>query len=382
MLREAKRGYWLAGMIFADGTGHASDFAAWADALATRLSDQSSEGNDCAEAWGACKQSERRGALAAKLESVREGLRWLEGVWHEDWYRRAHLEVAPAPALVTLDSPVASARSVAWSRVLMGGAASWPDAREFALLRLWPSARGQLGIRLQTAICLGAQASEVRAMLPAFLTRSTRSWSPEDRAVAIDIGWDFGPGFVQYFGPGFVRDFGRYIVRYYGRDFGRRFNRYFVRDLGRSFVQNFGQNFVRNFDRSFHRDFARRFARDSFGPFSKDFAPHFPQYFGQYFGLDESLADQPWWPWFSLLELSSTLGRSAPRAALPHGKIPDGVPLLTLFRATCRASFAPDDEHLRAAVSTACNAFDGDPLWPALIGEILSSILDEDRPLR
>jgi hypothetical protein len=41
------------------------------------------------------------------------------------------------------------------------------DGEEIAVLRIWPSARGRIGVRLRTAINLGARMPEVIAMLPA-----------------------------------------------------------------------------------------------------------------------------------------------------------------------------------------------------------------------
>jgi hypothetical protein len=98
-------------------------------------------------------------------------------------------------------------------------------------------------------------------------------------------------------------------------------------------------------------------------------------------GLAESLADEPWWLRFSFLEFGSVLGRSAPRSTLAHGQIPDGEPLLALFRAACRASFAPGDRSLRAAIAGACDTFDGDPLWPALARHVARISTAEDRAL-
>jgi len=57
------------------------------------------------------------------------------------------------------------------------------------------------------------------------------------------------------------------------------------------------------------------------------------------------------------------------------------VSLLALFRAACQASFAPDDAGLRKVVATACDLFDGDPLWPALARHVARISTAEDRAL-
>jgi hypothetical protein len=89
----------------------------------------------------------------------------------------------------------------------------------------------------------------------------------------------------------------------------------------------------------------------------------------------------PWLSAFVFLETCSVAGRAAPRAALADGKVPEGVPLLALFRAACQASFVPGDARLRAAVIRACDAFDGDPLWPALARHVARISTADDRAL-
>jgi len=393
VLRANADTYWLAGQIFADGTGRPSDFDAWAAELAARLSDPFTSGEDCASAWRACKQADRRAVLATRLVSARGSLHWLDGTWHAHWCHLANLEVDPAPALLVLEAPIDSAGAAARSRVIFGGAASWPDGGELSVLRLWPSARVLAGVRLQTAISLGAQAPEVAAMLPAMLARATRSWSDEDHVRVADVGRDF----VRYFARDFGRDFGRYFVRDFVRDFGR----YFVRGFSQGFVRYFGRDFVRDFVRYFGRDFVRYFGRGFVRYFLRGFGRYFGRGFGRYvgrnfvryvgrdfvrdfgrdLGFSEPILGAAWLPTFAVLEAGSVLGRAAPRAALAHGEVPDGVPLRALFRAACQASFAPDDTSLRAAIARACDAFDGDPLWPALARHVARSSTSEDRAL-
>lgn len=391
MLREDAAGYWLAGMIFADGTGQRSDFEAWAAGLGARLASPYGSGDDdlCAQAWGACKQADRRTVLAEHLISARASLHWLEATWHANWCRRATLEVAPAPALLALEAPLDRAGATARSRVLFGSAASWPDGGELAVLRLWPSSRRTVGVRLQTAISLGAQVSDVMALFPAFLERNTRPWSGDDRIllerIVRGLGRDFVRDFGQHFVLDFVRDFDRYFGRYFGqdvfRDLGRGFVQYFGRDFVREFVRYFvrglGRDSVRYFGQSFVRDFVRDLGRG----ISWDFGWHWGRYFGRDLGLVESMLGARWLPSLVFLELGSAFGRASPRAALAYGGVSEGVPLLDLFRAACQASFAPGDAPLRVAAAHACDAFEGDPLWPALARHVARISTGEDRAL-
>ena len=52
---------------------------------------------------------------------------------------------------------------------------------------------------------------------------------------------------------------------------------------------------------------------------------------------------------------------------------------MALLRVACRASFAPEITDLCTAVTRACTAFDGDPLWPALARHVARISSAEDR---
>lgn len=393
VLRAGVHAYWLAGEMFADGTGRAADFDAWVTELPARLSDPFTYGEHCALAWAACKQAGRRASIAATLASARGDLHWLDGAWHVHWCDTARLEVDPAPALLALGAPTDSAAGVARSRVLHGASASWPDGRELALLRLWPSTRVGLGVRLQTAISLRAQTSEIVEMLPSLLAPATRSWSDEARERTKELvqslvrvfdkslGPDLGRCFGRDLGIAFECAVGRYYGHYFGRDLGPD---YFGRDFGRVLSLDLPSGYSRDFGRVFEQEFGRYFARFFERYFGSDFGiDHLRRLFHsrRFFAFSAALLGASWLPTFAVLEGSSMAGRAAPRAALAHGRIADGVPLLALFRAACQASFAPDDASLRDAAARSCDTFDGDPLWPALARHLARISTAEDRAL-
>jgi hypothetical protein len=376
-LRADPHGYWLAGQIFADGTGHPSDFDAWIAELPARLSDPFTSGEDCALAWGACKQARRRAQVAATLTAARGSLHWLSGTWHATWCELAQLEVAPAPAVLALEAPIDHAAAAARSRVLHGAAASWPDGRELTVLRLWPSLRAAVGVRVQTAISLGIQMSEISALISPLLARAARPWSAEDQTRAEHLAWDFGQEFSpclgSSFGRHFAKDLSRDLVRCFGQDLGRNFGQVFVQ----SFVQYFGRYLVRDAVGDFVRDYGRDLGRY----FAQYAGRHFGPDLGRHLGLPKHTFAAPWLPAFAVLEASSVAGRASPRASMAHGRVPEGVPLLALFRLACQASFAPEDARLRAAVARACGAFDSDPLWPALARHVARISTGDDRAL-
>jgi hypothetical protein len=397
VLRADARAYWLAGEMFADGTGRPADFDAWVADLPVRLSDPFAWSEDCAATWAACKQVSRRARIATVVTSARRSLHWLQGIWHTHWCNLARLEVDPAPALLALEAPLDSATATARSRVLHGAAAPWPDAGELAMLRLWPSARVAIGVRLQTAISLGARMPEVVTMFTALLRRAHRPWSPEEHAQTKGLVRYFN----RYFGRSFGRDLGMDLSRYLSSQFGLYFSKHFYRDFTRHFSRSFGQYFDRDFDRFFIRYFERDF-RHSFTEqlqrhliryLIKYFDPGFGRYFqwvlghdfildfGRHLGLAGPALTAPWLPTFAVVETSSAAGRVSPRATLAHGRLPEKAPLLSLFRAACQASLAPGDASASTAVACACAELDGDPLWPALARHVARISTAEDRAL-
>jgi hypothetical protein len=424
MLREDPAGYWRAGMIFADGAGQWSDFEAWAADLATRLSEPFGPGDDdeCAQAWKACKQADRRAVLAERLTPARGTVNWLQAIWHLNWCRLAGIDVPLAPTLLTLESPIDSAGATARSRARVGEA-SWPDSEEIAVLRIWPSARGRIGVRLQTAISLGAQVPEVMAMLPALVAQEARPRS-DDRLAEIlcrDLLQEYvkftGQKYQWSFIQRFARDFSRDCPRYFGGNYNQDFGRFFAVNFFRKSQQCYNwmyyrwedyrweeeHGFVQPFRWSEREVAARHFGRSSLWSLLWDLWRSFAQNLVSDLGITGPLLDAPWLPGFTFLELGSAFGRAAPRAALAEGNIPTGtgVALLNLFHAACRASFAPDDASLRISVAHACSDFDGatirrlhrsgdciffsdtvnDSLWPALARHVARISTPEDRAL-
>ncbi|TMQ07745.1 MAG: NACHT domain-containing protein [Deltaproteobacteria bacterium] len=405
-LRTKPDGYWLAGQIFADGTGRASDFAAWCAELASRLCDPSDASDDCAVAWGSCKQSDRLAILRDTLAAACTSLHWLDGSRHAHWCKLANLNVPRAAKFRAVEPPINTPQAVARSRVLFGGAASWPDGDELAVLRIWPSTRVAIGIRLQSAISLGAGPADLLPMLPTLLVRANRLWSGKDHAllegsvgrwikgsdgtlIRQQVG-EFGMSFVQ----DFVRDTVRYLFGYFAVPLHeevleseqammdrvvQEFGRLFVRTVVREFAERFERDFIRDFTlyyiRGVVRDYPREFADEFPRYFSREFARDFGQYFALHFTRELEQALQrsrsevvvpSWLPALAFLEASSVVGRATPRVALAHGSFPKEMFLLGLFKLACQASFEPGSNFLDESIQRSCAAFPGHPLWPAL----------------
>lgn len=410
MLCVDREGYWLAGEIFADGTGSASDMDAWTAELVTRLSNPFGAGDDCARAWAVSRQGERREQLIATLASVRGQLNWLAASWHAYWCSLANLAVDPAPALQALEMPLDGPHAVARSRVLFGAVPSWPDGNELAVLRLWPSARATVGARLQAAISVGATPADLAVALPALLPgapSNTKLGFAQDavrdlddyftRYLGRDIGGDSVRNLDQYVHWHLARRYEQYLDREVAREFGRTFRRDFIQKAVRVAIRSFSWEYVRNHAWDIGRYFARQFAgafvdyfikrfgtwlvgkfgRDSFGAFVRDLARRFDCDLAR---ADE-LPDRAWVPSFAILEAGSIVGRAAPRAVLAYGNVTVKIPLLKLFRHACAASFNPGSRVLSDTVVQSCEDFHDDPLWPALARHVSRISTTADRQL-
>jgi hypothetical protein len=374
MLRKHRDGYWLAGMVFADGGGRPADFERWVAELGARLSDPFADAGACADAWQRCKQQDaRRAAIAKHLQHTQVDLDPFDGAWRAAWCETAGMQIDRAPVLQALERPVTSATVVAHSRALLGVAAAWPDGAELAVLRLWPSARSRVSTCLAAAIEVGAPMSEVVVMLPHLLAQA----SFRDDQYPVDFHRDFGRYFRPHFVEHFVRDFVRNLrwrfIGHYARNVVPYFGWHLIRDFVREFGWHPGREFAPRFVRSFVRDVGRILVQY--------LGPDFVRDFGRGLGLADASLNAAWLAKFALLELSSAAGRAAPRSALAYGSPLGHDRLLAMFRAACQASFAADAVALLAEAKRACEAFDGDPLWAALARHVARISTDDDRAL-
>jgi hypothetical protein len=393
-LRAGMHTYWLAGQMFADGTGHLVDFEAWVADLPEHLSNPYSFGEGYAWVWGASRQEGRRKKIAAILRSAHKDLRWLDGAWYARWCELARLEINLSPALLALQYPVDSSAAVARSRLLHGAMAGWPDGSELAMLRLWPSTRVAIGVRLQTAITLGAKVRELTDMLPqllAWVEQSQKENPTRIRFLAREFSYHLRNAMKRRLRDKFDRD----SIQSFSHDFACDLARCFVRDLGFRFSRDTGEVLVGEFTRYFgHNFWGLHLGADYIPNLSKRLLRwHFLHNFNQLprHDLDHEFINRlsppdgksspRWLSAFLSLETRAVAGRASPRATLAHGHLYGKVPLLVLFQAACRASFAPNNMKLRSAAAQACDTFEGDPLWPALARHVTRMSTTMDRAL-
>jgi hypothetical protein len=279
-----------------------------------------------------------------------------------------------------------------------------PDGDELAVLRMWPSKRVAVGVHLQTAIGLGAQAPDMTTLLASFLARAGQSWSRSEETLGREISQPIGRAIARYWGEvtephidpairaplglniirDIVHDIGFYLVQNIVRYFDRNIDyptRYLDWRIGLPLLRDINQYLGWNIDRHPPRGFVRHFIKNTISESGQYVARDIIRAIGLGLGSSGSQFTATWWPAFLALEIGSAAGRCAPRAVLAHSRIPVGVPLLALFRSACQASFAPGDATLRAAAVSACDAFEGDPLWPALARHIARISTEADRTL-
>lgn len=393
-LRASMHTYWLAGQMFADGTGQLVDFEAWVADLPEHLSNPYSSGEGYAWGWGTSKQEVRREKIAAILRSAHKDLRWLDGAWHARWCELARLEVNLPPALFALQYPIDGSVAVARSRLLHGAMAGWPDGSELAMLRLWPSTRVAIGVRLQTAITLGAKVRELTDMLPQLLTWVEQS-QKESPARIKELAREFNYYLCNTASDNWNGKFNRDSFHGFSRDFACDLARCFIRDLGSRFSQDTGKILVSEFSRYFGYKFlglhigvdyipnlSQRFLRWHFLHNFHQLPKHdLGHVFVNRLNALDGKSSTHWLSAFLSLETRAVAGRASPRATLAHGRLFGKVPLLVLFQAACRASFAPNNMKLRNAATYACDTFEGDSLWPALARHITRMTTTMDRAL-
>ncbi|MDC3959045.1 NACHT domain-containing protein [Polyangium jinanense] len=366
-------GFWLAGVMFADGLG-AGHFEAWCARLSAHFHvHEQVRGFAAARAWAASRQEGRRQRLAAAWPEVASQARWLPGVIAASWWQEARLgrEEAEPPAMSRLLSAAGEGQGVARGRALGGSSPVWPgDPPELSLLHLWPGPRGPAAARLQTLISLGGKREHLgraarRALVPEREERDlarymarylARSWAKEAahddwvRTWALDLARDWAMDLSRSWAREWARDFALDLARYWARYLAR----YWTRDLARDWAFDLSRYWARDWAQDWVLDMAWVWAHEL------------------------ELPEEPWTLDFAAAELAG-IGRAGTRAVLAFSEPKD--PLLRLFHEACRLSLRPRSESMpfRRALAELPEGID--PLWPALARHVARMSTPEDRKL-
>ncbi|WP_428265261.1 metallophosphoesterase [Haliangium sp.] len=371
-------GFWLAGAILADGNGRENDCRSWIAGLKHAFTGLGYQHMcECARAWRSSGQSERRSDLEGSWPDLGGSRSWLEWQLAADWSKQVGLAALPpaptglaAPVIelieregkVRADAPEAAAREVALSRVLTGATPRWPVAPvELALLRLWPSPRLALSVRLQSLICLGRSRASLNTAIERMGAVTTSDSIPElARRLARDLAQDLTPDWARYL----ARDLARYLAR----DLAR----YWVRDWARYLARDLVQYFPLDLALEFARYLARYLARDLAVYLMLDLKTDLAQVLAQDLGLDPM---HVWMPAFVWIEVRSLFVRASMRASVARTK-GDVEPLVAALSAACRISFTGEPDPDALAGPLAALPKDTHDIWPAL-ARWLSRCADE-----
>ncbi len=392
---------WLAGCILADGAGRDQDVARWATGInANHVRLAQDRWLECARAWAASRQEERKQRVAAIFATAAASATWLDSLELRTWGIRASMSWPQPATLQELARPSSSEAALARSRAALG--ASWlvPGHGAGVLLRLWPSRRSRVAISLQTLVSVRGSVEALQQVASARLLIEVASQTALEKFARKDVFRDF------------VRSFGQGAVRLFGRDYGADFSRDFVQNLvlnlgwdfglpsrltfRRDLVGNFVRDWVSDFGQDFVGDFGQDFVEGSIWEFVRDWAWDFGQDFVRDLGqissidaalrrswhLDETLFTGTWWSVFLKLELASVAGRCSVRSVLASdllGPIAAPSSELGLFRLACRASLRPEAD--ASALEAALAGYSGDPLWPALARHLSRRSTADDRAL-
>nr|WP_275939318.1 NACHT domain-containing protein [Polyangium spumosum] len=366
-------GFWLAGVMFADGLGEVQ-FEAWCARLPERFHvHEQVRASAAARAWATSQQEARRERLALAWPEVAARTRWLPGVIAAAWWQEARLgrEEAEPPAMSRLLSGAGEGQGVARGRALGGSSPVWPgDPPELSLLHLWPGPRGPAAARLQTLISLGGGREhlgraarkilvperEERDLARQMARSLARSWAKEAahddwvRTWALDLARDWAMDLSRSWAREWTRDFGLDLARYWARYLAR----YWTRDLARDWAMDLSRYWARDWAQDWVFDMAMAWADEL------------------------ALPEEPWTLDFAAVELAGT-GRAGTRAVLAFSEPKE--PLLRLFHEACRLSLRPRSDggpFRRALVEMPAGI---DPLWPALARHVARLSTPEDRGL-
>ncbi|MDI1435426.1 NACHT domain-containing protein [Polyangium sorediatum] len=369
----AADGFWLAGVMFADGLGK-EQFEAWCALLPERFHvHEQVRASAAARAWATSQQEERRQRLAAAWPEIASRTRWLPGVIAARWWQEARLgrEEAEPPAMSRLLSAAGEGQGVARGRALGGSSPVWPgDPPELSLLHLWPGPRGPAAARLQTLISLGGRREHLgraarRVLVPEREERDlarqmarslARLWAREAahddwvRTWALDLARDWAMDLSRSWAREWARDHALDLAR----EWARYLARYWTRDLARDWAFDLSRYWARDWEKDWVFDMAVVWADEL------------------------ALPEEPWTLDFVAVELAGT-GRAGTRAVLAFSEPKD--PLMRLFHEACRLSLRPRaaSEPFRRALAETPEGID--PLWPALARHVARLSTPEDERL-
>ena len=366
-------GFWLAGVMFADGLGE-GQFEAWVARLPERFHvHEQVRASAAARAWATSQQEGRRQRLAAAWPEIAARARWLPAVIAASWWQEARLgrEEAEPPAMSRLLSAAGEGQGVARGRALGGSSPVWPgDPPELSLLHLWPGPRGPAAARLQTLVSLGGGREHLgraarKVLVPEREERDlarqmarslARSWAKEAahddwvRTWALDLARDWAMDLSRSWAREWTRDFALDLARYWARYLAR----YWTRDLARDWAFDLSRYWARDWAQDWVFDMAMAWADEL------------------------ELPEEPWTLDFAAVELAG-IGRAGTRAVLAFSEPKD--PLLRLFHEACRLSLRPRSESAPFRRALAELPEGTDPLWPALARHVARLSTPEDRRL-
>jgi 3',5'-cyclic AMP phosphodiesterase CpdA len=391
-LCQEPRSFWLAGSIFADGSGRSEDFELWLKEVCGLLVRRAwSASQQCAWAWGASKQHGRLSLLRDMVTACASSAHWLDGMaltcWSDSAFTVQKIDV-PELDGVLLDA-LSSEKNLALSRVFFGASWLWPCDRLMTLVRLWPSARVHVSFALQLLASLRADRSTLMRIALRLLERRSRAMlDSETDTFVIGAPKGFGMPFakllvkdiVEFLEAGSVlalerdlmRDFGLLVVQEFGAECLRDFANYFEADhsgsLGTRFVLGFGEYLV----------------EVNVGDFIRDLEPDVVRDFGQrtamVWGVDPDIAATALWEDFATLRAASVFSRASVRAAVAHAQPPDNlVAEWRMLKLACCVSLGQEPASRR--LSKAISRYNGDRLWPALARHIARISTSKDRAL-
>lgn len=389
-LKDSLAGYWLAGHILASGDGTEHDFTSWQELLPRRLinldnftSQNAGREHSCALSWATSRDQRRRAILSRVLSEHIPATQWIQAIWYSSWAKNASIELVDHDLLSRLERPVCNETDTAYARVIYGSLTSWPGS-ELAMLRLWPSRRSSLGSRLQTAVSLGADVSQLRLLASILASASTSQHTlaptPRLTEIVVDICHGFRQQYIWVLCWDILREL-QWRVGIFSPTFASMFLRTSMNMLfGRSFIGGLPYSPYDEHLPLLVSSQVRDFLGNAlFRSYFRDFGMDLVDAFSEVLKIPPEIRATKWWVNFVYLDLISIAGFAGARASIFRLLHQADSHKPSLLEAACEISVHPGRTELSDELLNASQGSLLSPLFLSLARHVGRISSHEDR---
>lgn len=391
LIEDKSSGFWLAGAILADGPGEEA-FVHWCERLHSSFHlDQLGWSDTSARAWAASRQEERRQSIGLRWPQLSQRGTWLSTALADDWREKSQIVMQQheRSAFDRLLFCADQGQEIGRAKILAAAYPLWPSKpMELVLLRLFPTTRITISMRLQMLLLLGRSRDELLLVARRLLAK------PRDEFAHL-LARSWVQSWRQSWGAGPKYELAWDLMRDIAQDMEQDLSRIWERDWGQAWAQELEKFFEKTLERARRRVLEEDWSKVSCPPtdwvsvwgknWIRDLIMDWmrvPKASANALARDLGLAEVPEWIRdYATVELAS-MGRAWTRAVVAHWPC-DNNPCLQLLQAACKASLRPDSDDYSSSLKKSLSAYpqSGDPLWPSLARHLARISTAEDRAL-